>query len=245
MWLYQRKIAHNTILLWAKLAGISFFFHMLLLLLLFFIYSGNSGEYKIIVNKLANYSIPILLRQQNSSTPIVTQPVEQKMTQNNPKPTEKKQLSIKKQTPSPVSLNSSINTSKKEPVQKTITPPVPIASKKTEQKTITAPQSLTAKETTKEQNAIVSDNYRKVEALRRGNQLQKELVQHWKPPIGTPATCSCEISFTIDTHGKVQTIKVIRSSGVTMYDISARQALFSMHMPQWTHGKSLVITFQQ
>jgi len=95
------------------------------------------------------------------------------------------------------------------------------------------------------ENAHISHNYREVEALRRGAQLQKELVQKWKPPIGVSPECMCEISFCVNISGGIENLKMVKNSGVMMYDISARQALFAMKMPQWTHGKPLIISFKQ
>jgi hypothetical protein len=94
-------------------------------------------------------------------------------------------------------------------------------------------------------NAQISHNYREVEALRRHAQLQKELVQKWHPPIGVSPDCSCDISFFVNNKGVIENIKMVKSSNVTMFDISARQALFSMKMPQWTYGNPLVISFKQ
>ncbi len=93
-------------------------------------------------------------------------------------------------------------------------------------------------------NAHVSSNFREVEALRRGAQLQKELVQKWQPPIGVAPDCSCELSFIVSKNGAVQQLKTTKSSGVLMFDISARQALCAMKMPQWTYGKPLIISFR-
>jgi hypothetical protein len=95
------------------------------------------------------------------------------------------------------------------------------------------------------ENAQISHNYREVEALRRGAQLQKELVQKWKPPIGVSPDCMCEVSFFVNTAGTIEDLKMVKSSGVVMYDISARQALFAMKMPQWAHGKTFTIGFKQ
>jgi len=94
-------------------------------------------------------------------------------------------------------------------------------------------------------NAQVSNNFREVEALRRGAQLQKELVQKWQPPIGVSPDCTCDISFFVNKEGIIQNLKMAKSSGVMMFDISARQALFAMKMPQWTYGKPLIISFKQ
>lgn len=94
-------------------------------------------------------------------------------------------------------------------------------------------------------NAHISNNFREVEALRRGAQLQKELVQKWLPPIGVSPNCTCEISFFVNNKGAIENLKMVKSSGVMMFDISARQALFTMKMPQWTYGNPLTITFKQ
>lgn len=95
------------------------------------------------------------------------------------------------------------------------------------------------------ENAQVSNNFREVEALRRGAQLQKELVHKWQPPIGVSPDCTCDISFFVTKQGTIEQLKMVKSSGVMMFDISARQALFSMKMPQWTYGKPLIISFKQ
>lgn len=94
-------------------------------------------------------------------------------------------------------------------------------------------------------NAIVSDNYREVEALRRHAQLQNEIVKCWKPPFGISPECACDISFFVSDAGKLHDIKVTKGSGVVMYDISARQALYAMNMPKWTYGKQIIINFKQ
>ena len=95
------------------------------------------------------------------------------------------------------------------------------------------------------ENAHVSHDYREVEALRKQAQLQKEIVQTWKPPIGVSPDCMCEVSFFVNSTGKIEDIKMIKGSGVMMFDISARQALFATKMPQWTYGKPFTINFRQ
>jgi hypothetical protein len=95
------------------------------------------------------------------------------------------------------------------------------------------------------ENARTSHNHREVEALRRGAQLQKELVQKWHPPIGVSPDCTCDISFFVNKQGNIEQLKMVKSSGVVMFDISARQALCTMKMPPWTHGKPLIINFKQ
>ena len=95
------------------------------------------------------------------------------------------------------------------------------------------------------ENAHISNNYRQVEALRMQAQLQKEIVQKWKPPIGVSPDCTCDVSFFVNTNGGVENIKMAKASGVMMFDISARQALCAIKMPHWTYGKILTITFKE
>jgi hypothetical protein len=94
-------------------------------------------------------------------------------------------------------------------------------------------------------NAHISDNYREVEALRKHAQLQKEIIEKWKPPIGVSPECTCDVSFFVNNKGMLEHIKMIKNSGVMMFDISARQALCAIKMPQWTYGKTLTINFRQ
>ncbi len=95
------------------------------------------------------------------------------------------------------------------------------------------------------ENAQISHDYREVEAMRRTALLQKELITNWKPPIGVPADVSCEIQFTVNANGSVKDITMIQNSGIMMYDIAARHALFSIKMPQWTYNKTITIAFKQ
>ena len=131
------------------------------------------------------------------------------------------------------------------PVEKAVPAeiPQPIVAQQVEPKAIDIPSGPSALQIP--DNAHVSNNFREVEALRRGAQLQKELVQKWRPPVGVSSDCCCDISFSVSKKGIVQQLKMIKSSGVLMFDISARQALFAMKMPQWTYGKPLIISFKQ
>jgi outer membrane biosynthesis protein TonB len=95
------------------------------------------------------------------------------------------------------------------------------------------------------ENAQISHDFREVEALRCGAQLQKELAQQWHPPVGVSSDCTCDISFFVNKKGTIENLKIVKGSGVMMFDISARQALFAMQMPQWTYGKPLIISFKQ
>lgn len=130
---------------------------------------------------------------------------------------------------------------KKEIAQPKPTPAKPVASAPAIKQALDIEQTITP---VIPENAQISHNYREVEALRKQAQLQKEIVQKWQPPIGVSPDCMCEVSFFINATGKIENIKMIKSSGVMMFDISVRQALFAMKMPQWTYGKPFTISFK-
>jgi hypothetical protein len=94
-------------------------------------------------------------------------------------------------------------------------------------------------------NAHVSHDYKEVEMLRRTALLQKELIAAWKPPTGMPSDAHCEISLSVGDNGIIKSSTIIKSSGIFIYDLSARHALGTMKMPQWTYNKTITITFRQ
>jgi TonB C terminal len=264
MWRWQHKNIHKKHLLWAKLFGICFIFHLIFLCWIFCIYHDNSYILSMSVHKNIDYSTPIIFVPCPipPSTPTIKKTSPAITTQ--PKPVTKKaapQTTIIQQKPV-VEKTTIIEPKKKTTITdapKTITQPTKIEPIKIEQiKQDTTPIIPPTKEPKEDaqktepaiqkllpSNAHVSHNYREVEALRCGAQLQKELVQKWKPPIGVSPECMCEISFFVNTKGTIENLKMIKNSGVIMYDISARQALYAMKMPQWTHAKSLIISFKQ
>lgn len=236
MWLWQRKNIHKKHLLWAKLFGICFIFHLIFLCWIFCIYHDNSYMLSISVNKHLDYSTPIMFVPYPNQMPEILP---------------QKKTTITKMQPTPIA--------KKASVQTTIAQPKPIAQKKITEQTKMEPAKIESTKTeppkkdiskptvqkTEPTNAHISHNYREVEALRCSAQLQKELVRQWKPPIGVSPDCMCEISFSVNAAGTIENLKITKSSGIIMYDISARQALSAMKMPQWTYGKPLVISFKQ
>lgn len=74
--------------------------------------------------------------------------------------------------------------------------------------------------------------------------LRKELSRHWTPPHGIPDTCSCEITTYVGNNGVVTDCVITQSSGILMYDVSARAAILAMELPRWTWGDSFAITFK-
>jgi outer membrane biosynthesis protein TonB len=83
------------------------------------------------------------------------------------------------------------------------------------------------------------------ETLLRLAALQQEFARCWKPPVGIPEDCTCQVTVFVATDGKVNDMEMVTSSGILMYDVAARSALQQMELPRWTRGKTLTITFRQ
>jgi len=76
-------------------------------------------------------------------------------------------------------------------------------------------------------------------------QLQTAVSDSWKPPVGISDECVCDVLVMLDAQGNAKEIKVVKSSGVLIYDIAARNALQDAKMPKWAYGKSITISFKQ
>ncbi|HLJ31662.1 MAG TPA: TonB C-terminal domain-containing protein [Candidatus Babeliales bacterium] len=265
MSLLQRKNIHKRHLLWVKLFGICLFFHIIFLWWIFCIYRDNSYVLSLSVHKNFDYSAPIMFVPLHSSSAaktakdtVIITPKKQiipipKAAHTPSKSEVKKPTTVAAvNTPSPKKVPDIKKVEAAKPVIAPIKEPVKEIAKNEIKKECPTENNI-AKALDIEQkitpvipeNAQVSDNYRHVEALRMQAQLQKEIVQTWKPPIGVSPDCSCDVSFFVTTTGTLNHIKMVQPSGVMMFDISARQALCATKMPHWTYGKTITITFKQ
>lgn len=273
MWLLQRKNLHKKHLLWLKIIALCLVAHCIILFWIFCVYTENKYMHAFTVNKKIDYSTPILFKYLTPTAQSTAISVAQRITtvkQVPPKTITKPVTQVKTPVPTkPTTIATQPKTEIKQETiakpEKKIVPAEPVKSVISE-KVQTPVENKVAKaldvqasvaeinpnpssiNKTKEQtleNAQISHDFRETEALRCGAQLQKELVQQWHPPVGVSPDCTCNISFFVNKQGKIENLKMEKSSGVMMFDISARQALFSMKMPQWTYGKPLVISFKQ
>jgi hypothetical protein len=274
MWLLQRKNLHKKHLLWLKIIALCLVAHGIILFWIFCVYNENKYMHAFTVNKKIDYSAPIVFKyltpvqntisvpqrttttKQTAPTPkTIAKPVTEKPVTEMKTSVQTKPTTIATQPKTEINQKPLAKSEKKIiPAE----PAKPIVPKKLEEnkiaKALDIQQNLEPATTKPESsssaqqppaNAQISHDFREAEALRCGAQLQKELVQQWHPPIGVSPDCACDISFFVNKQGKIEQLKMVKSSGVMMFDISARQALFSMKMPQWTYGKPLVINFKQ
>ncbi len=96
-----------------------------------------------------------------------------------------------------------------------------------------------------EDKQIVYVGSQELEALQMHDAVQKEVVHHWKPPVGLSKELVCQIKMLINWEGNLETITVAQSSGVLLYDIAARSAVQKVSLPKWAWGKEFAITFKQ
>jgi len=84
-----------------------------------------------------------------------------------------------------------------------------------------------------------------LEALEMQEAIEKEITQHWQPPSGLSKDLSCTMKILVGYDGVVKQAKMLKASGVLMYDVSVRTAVANLHLPKLVWGKELNITFNQ
>lgn len=83
------------------------------------------------------------------------------------------------------------------------------------------------------------------EQMQRQTELQESMIEVWQPPLGLSDDLSCEIQVVFDLQGAIKAIVMYKASGSSMFDMSARQAVYSLKVPQWAYGKEVIIAFTQ
>ncbi len=264
MWLWQQRSIRERQLLWAKLFLISFSFHFVFFAWLFLHRDASFDIAITIESKLSRPGAPVIfvpfkqketVHAQNKNL-LVQKPlpvVKQKEPKTSIQKRKKNKVEAKKeQTKKPSEKKGAVKSKDKTSklVQKKKASIEQVKTKKNSKKETKNQinndqnkQAKTQKSTGKQIGGQAS--YREVEAQRRQALLQKELTNCWKPPIGVPQDCVCQIKVAVNWDGTIKELAVAQSSGILMYDVAARSALYTMKMPSWSKGKSLTVTFKQ
>ena len=74
-----------------------------------------------------------------------------------------------------------------------------------------------------------------------GSKIQQAIVQSWTSPVGLDRNVSCEIKIVVSQDGAADTTEIIKSSGILVFDMSARTALQEIEFPKEVHGKTIMI----
>jgi len=247
MWLWQQGNTHKTQLLWAKLFLISFSFHVIFLTWLFFLHHDDA----------VNIAITVQFNKANQQAPVIFVPFKPKKeggVQNKVLAVPKSAAVIKAEKPKVVmkkreenKIKANKEKTKKLAAQKKISPvqrQTNQETKKKKKKQVNVAKQEKA-QPMNNQHKQVQANYREIEAQRRQALLQKELAKCFKPPIGVPPDCICQIKVVVNWDGTVKELVVEQSSGILMYDVAARSAFYTMKIPSWSKGKSITVTFKQ
>lgn len=83
-----------------------------------------------------------------------------------------------------------------------------------------------------------------MDALQMQDYIQKEMAQHWSPPVGMRNDISCEVKIMVACDGTIQKLEIDQSSGVMLFDDAAKRAAWKLTPPQWAYGKELTLTFK-
>ncbi|MFC1842353.1 TonB C-terminal domain-containing protein [Candidatus Dependentiae bacterium] len=125
---------------------------------------------------------------------------------------------------------------------------------KPEKKVLKAPlvvptQSTHTVYTGEQKQAHVQDaiyiGQQELEALKIQYEIEAEVKKHWRPPAGLSKDLSCTVNVLVDWNRKATKVQVAQSSGVLIYDVSARMAVSRLCLPSVLKGKEVHITFNQ
>lgn len=253
MLLWQQLNLHKNSSFFISLLCTSIFFHSVILLLLFFVYREPRSFITLIIDGalLHQHEPVIFISPQLKSQQTSLRASSQKTSTAN-LPMQKKPPMQKKHSPQ---NKASTSTTHKTVIQKGHD-----KQKKSEQsiqKTVTQEKSKLhsqkkkkdlsqAKKTNiNDDSAVQNDTIKTVEEYRQYESFYASIAHSWKPPIGSALDCTCQITMHIAWDGSVQKLVIDKSSGILMYDVAARNALYNMFIPSWAYGKSLTVLLRQ
>jgi outer membrane biosynthesis protein TonB len=132
--------------------------------------------------------------------------------------------------------NNFTKTIKQEPTKNNIVQKEPPAIEN-----IKTTQAFSDASTEHQLNAL---SLEELETLKKINYLETELARVWHPPVIQKTNPSCTLELFISWSGIIESIKIIESSKIPLFDAAARKALQSMHIPEWAKGKSITIVLK-
>jgi hypothetical protein len=106
-------------------------------------------------------------------------------------------------------------------------------------------QVILAKNSTQEVPSARYVGRKELSLLQMQARIQQELRVLWSPPRGFSRDIWCEIALQINSLGHVSQADIKKSSGVLLYDLSARNAALKLMLPSWSQGKKFYITFKR
>lgn len=147
---------------------------------------------------------------------------------------------------------------KKSTVPKTVVKPKKASVALTDQKTIQEKKieekivSKSVEEKKVDQNLQKTDldldnvtfvGYKDLDHVMIQETIAHVVQQYFKPPAGIDSNVSVELRVQVGDQGKVSKVDVVRSSGIVVYDSSARAAVYKSALPKevWNKAVSIVL----
>jgi hypothetical protein len=92
-----------------------------------------------------------------------------------------------------------------------------------------------------DEDNVIFVGYEELEQSVVGSKIQHTIQQIWTPPVGMKQDVSCEVQVKINGQGQAEQAKVIKPSGVFVYDASARKTLLTIEYPKEVFNKNITI----
>lgn len=87
--------------------------------------------------------------------------------------------------------------------------------------------------------------YEQLDSLAVQNKIQQMVQQNFKCPIGIKKDVSCELTVLVGDSGRSKAVTMVRSSGILIYDTSARAMLYKIEFPKEVWNKTITIVLGQ
>jgi hypothetical protein len=265
---WRRKVLRKSrrLLFWAKLFLFSFVAHGVFLFSILFLYKGHYFSYNVIMNTKflhTGTSVVFMPFKKEINKQQIGQKIQRKKTIKQSRKKKSTTLASLLKRKKQIEKKTIAKKLKKKKKQAVVAQKKKIFPKENKKKTKKIAQRKHQKKVpTKKRNKSVQTVARKnkaakaaqeqiyvgrveMEALRMQDEMQREVSKHWSPPVGLSKDLICVLQVLVDWNGKIAETKVAQSSGVLMYDISARTAVAHMQLQKWAHGKEFNITFKQ
>ncbi len=92
-----------------------------------------------------------------------------------------------------------------------------------------------------DEDNVVFVGYEELEQCMIASKIAQKVQESWKAPVGITKDVSCDVSVKVGADGVGLNAKVIKSSGIFVYDLSARKALLKIEYPKEVWNKTITI----
>ena len=92
-----------------------------------------------------------------------------------------------------------------------------------------------------DEDNVIFVGYEQLDECVIGSKIQTAIQQCWTVPIGLGAGVSCQMRVVVSDQGNAQSVTIDKSSGVFVYDSSARRALLQVEYPKEVWNKTITI----